>query len=643
MDTQPSVIRRLIRAGLVVGFLPALAIADQYDAPTNYYNNATGTGATLKGQLRTIISNAVDRSYDSARQALAITDRDPNNPSNVLLVYNRASVSGAWDGGNTWNREHIWPQSLLNGADDSDYFNLRPSNPSINSSRGNKGFGTTSTPASASYGSQGTLYYPGSPDRGDVARSLFYMATRYSSNLTLVNGAPGAGQMGDLASLLKWHYEDVPDTFERRRNQEIYSNSTNSSYSQGNRNPYVDRPEYAWSVFGDGANDSKLYVGSANPGNGTSSQTVDLGRVMRNAAAPAAQSITLNKAGADPTYFEVTTTGNATSSITGRFNAFGYNVQTRTMQVGLNAGTSSTGLKSGTVTIDNLDITTSGTGTGSNDGNDTIVAQYAVLDKRQVQASTVSMGRVIVGANVTAAASLSTSGDDNSRTRVNVATTSSTDANGVRVSGGSGTLFNGSGSTGGRTLSANFATPGNKGGSLQLPVTSAEVGLGEGAYTPVGVAYTAAALAHSKASFSSSTAVNELTIDFGEVSHNAAVSAQAFSITNLDAFAGFTAGLELDAIYAPSAPMPFSYDLSTFGGTSMLAAGSTLNFNAMLDTAVPGTYSGTYLLYFSDEDLPGAQGGQVLSLTLQGQVTIPEPSVFGLLAIGGLLCRRTRR
>src|SRR3954469_7055859 len=94
----------------LASFDASAARADQYDPPATYYNAATGTGATLKSQLHTIISaNVNQHTYDDARIALQTIDADPNNASNVLLVYNGASVPGVWDNGVTWNREHCWP------------------------------------------------------------------------------------------------------------------------------------------------------------------------------------------------------------------------------------------------------------------------------------------------------------------------------------------------------------------------------------------------------------------------------------------------------------------------------------------------------------------------------------------------------
>ncbi|HRZ31989.1 MAG TPA: endonuclease, partial [Flavobacterium sp.] len=82
--------------------------------------------------------------------------------------------------------------------------------------------------------------------KGDVARSLFYMAVRYNG-LTLVNGNPAdniSGQIGDLASLLTWNSTDPADDFEMNRNNYIYT-------WQVNRNPFIDYPNLADYIWGE--------------------------------------------------------------------------------------------------------------------------------------------------------------------------------------------------------------------------------------------------------------------------------------------------------------------------------------------------------------------------------------------------------
>jgi endonuclease I len=366
------------------------AVADAFDPPSGYYNGATGTGATLKSQLTTIMSTGhVLRSYGDFRFSAAITDADPNVPGNLLTAYTRTSVSAAWDSGVTWNREHTWPdsrqpQDASNSSTGAiaDPHMLRPAIPSVNGSRSNKPYGLDDT--SGPNGHVGSYYFPGDMDKGDMARTQFYAATRWSSlGLSLTDAFPSGNQMGDLSSLVNWHFLDAPDDFERRRNHAVFSQSLNPSYYTNNRNAFVDRPEYVWSVFVDQMNDSQIGIaGGAPTGNGGSTRDVNLGSVLVGAPVPAAQSFTLNKAGLDGTYFEVTAAGAATSSINGRFNAFANNTTgSRSINVGLNTTTVGAGLRSGTVTIDNLDVTTQGgAGLGANDANDQFNVSLSVLD-----------------------------------------------------------------------------------------------------------------------------------------------------------------------------------------------------------------------------------------------------------------------
>lgn len=477
-----------------------------YEPPVGYYSAATGTGSTLRMNLHNVISADYHGiSYGDARYALAITDQDPNNPNNILLVYNRASVPGVWDVGVTWNREHLWPQSKLGVkvtntyiGPASDLFELKPCNPSINSGRSNDAYGTpTST---GGYLNTSGYFFPGDADKGDVARSMFYMATRYYNgsgtasiqNLSLVNGYTIATyQMGDLQSLLHWNYTDGVDNFERRRNQMIYSNTVTPAYSQNNRNPFIDHPEYVWAVYGDHlefsqaaqanviVNDSQISVAPPDAG-GASTANVNLGRIMKNGAF-GSQAIAVTKIGADPTTFNISTSGNAATVASGSALVAGagqpmdYGTQTRTIVAGLDASTATTGLKSGSITIDNTDLTSSLTlsGRGSADGDDTINIFGSVLDNRIVTAGEVDLGAVHLGAAKSGLTSLATTGDDNHFTRVTVA----------------GQLFNGAASTGTAGISPTLSTAGPASGTVTLTTTGE--GLANESPVNVPVRYTA--------------------------------------------------------------------------------------------------------------------------------------------------------
>lgn len=133
------------------------------------------------------------------------------------------------------NREHVWPQSLLvdTGYSKSDAHHVRASDMKTNSARGNKAFTTGS-------GEHGYLtnnkWYPGDEHIGDVARIMFYMITRYP--------ALNINTMGSIDMFIEWHTVDPVSKFELQRNDFIFS-------FQENRNPYIDNPEYVYSIWGE--------------------------------------------------------------------------------------------------------------------------------------------------------------------------------------------------------------------------------------------------------------------------------------------------------------------------------------------------------------------------------------------------------
>jgi endonuclease I len=383
--------RCVVAAGpgaLVLTLIAGTARADAYDPPVGYYNAATGTGTTLKASLRTLLGVGFNsRSYGDARFALPVIDRDPNNASNVVLVYNAQSVPATWDSGITWNREHTWPESYGNTSTSapqySDLHMLRACNPSVNSSRGNEPFGLDNSSQWDPTMIGSTIQY-----RGEMARAMFYAATRYgdasgsitTGNFLLADSGWGTGisRMGKLSYLLAWHFENPVDERERLRNQRVYSQALNPTYYQNNRNAFVDHPEFVWAIWGTQPNNSTLYVGGSAAGDGSSSQSVVFGPVITGAPAFGTQNVTLNKSGFTPTTYDVTVSGAATSSFSGPRKAFAYNPQMRTIAVGVT--TSGVGAYSGTITVDNTDLTTQGLGYGASDANDTVNVSATILD-----------------------------------------------------------------------------------------------------------------------------------------------------------------------------------------------------------------------------------------------------------------------
>lgn len=367
--------------------------ADEYSPAAGYYQNVSGTGASLQASIRTAISAGhIQRSYGNFRNASRLFDTNPLNSTQILLAYNRVSVPGSWDSGNTWNREHVWPQSRQSGSASNgstgnlgDPHALKPCNPIINSQRGNKPFGdATST---GSHGSKGSFYFPGDAEKGDIARSLMYSNTRYG--LQLVRGFPSGNQMGDLDALVAWHYADVPDTFERRRNHIIATQSENPAFYTNNRSPFVDLPELVWSVYVDQQNDSRLSFAAGDTLSSGASTLDIVDTVFVDAQDDVAINTVIRKDGRDGTYFSVTASGDVTASLDGKFNAFpvltgNALVDTQDLQVSLNAPATTAGIFEGVVTIDNLDVTAQGgAGRGANDGDDTLFISRRVVDRAE--------------------------------------------------------------------------------------------------------------------------------------------------------------------------------------------------------------------------------------------------------------------
>ncbi len=620
-----------LAAALMLASLPALSRA-QYDPPAGYYSPASGTGAALKSQIHGIIAkdwyNASSTShrvtsYSTLPQAMAVTDLDPNNSNNIILVYTGASVDKTWDTVKLpWNKEHTWPDSLGpngSGPDYSDQHHLRPCNTQVNSNRGNLPFGI------------GSGYWDpnqGCIDRGDMARAMFYMDTRYdgtesaTTDLTLVNGQPGANQMGDLAKLLQWHYQDPPSTWEKLRNQRVFDKTLNPNYYQGNRNPFIDHPEYVWTIFGGGNNNSRICIGGASLNDGSSSATVSLGRVMKYGALGSA-TITLNKSGVNPTTFDIALAGAATSTAAGAGSTFDYNAQSRTLGVGLSASTATTGLKTGTITIDNTDLSTGGTGLGCADGNDAIAVSAAVVDNRIVTASAVDFGRVIGNKLYAQATSLCTSGDDNDFTRLTVSGASAC-ANGITVEASASQLFDGPTDSATRTVCARFRSAGLKGGIVPLAV-SGEGLMGEAVHA-VWVNYSAQVMdgAEIGALLPSSASLD---IDFGTV-QLASEQSRSFPIQSWLEEAELSSAVDLTQLHVSGNALAFSTNLAE------LVSGDTTDLLTGLDTALPGQFGAVY-------DLKLANSSQPLTISFQATV-VPEPTVILAVLLPVLLKRRFR-
>ena len=173
-------------------FLPIIALGQQ-----PYYDDVdlSLTGEELYDELQIKISQFnTGYTYGEYRDDLLITDENPSNGSEVLLVYGFNDSDGdcttdrtrsdALFGGDVceFNREHVFPRSLANppmgNVNNSstgiaaDPHNLRPTDVQRNAERGSKRF-TNGSGNSATI--SGNLWYPGDEWKGDVARAMMYM------------------------------------------------------------------------------------------------------------------------------------------------------------------------------------------------------------------------------------------------------------------------------------------------------------------------------------------------------------------------------------------------------------------------------------------------------------------------------------
>lgn len=242
--------------------------------PAGYYNGTESlSGEWLKSELYSIIKGHTTYPYTSTGtdvwDILKVTDRDTNNPENVILIYTGWSVDAAqeYNNGSGWTREHVWAKSrgdfgISEGAG-TDAHHLRPCDVSVNSARNNRWFaecdeqyyddgGTIPTDSYTS--STDWVWKPRDEVKGDVARMIFYMATRYEGengepNLEVIDSIPSDDNTIEpihalLSDLLAWHQEDPVDDWERRRNDTIYY------HYQHNRNPFIDHPEFVGRIWG---------------------------------------------------------------------------------------------------------------------------------------------------------------------------------------------------------------------------------------------------------------------------------------------------------------------------------------------------------------------------------------------------------
>lgn len=276
--------RRRLRSTITLAcLLLALATTAGAGVPAGYYAHVdTSSADRLRATVHAVIrAGHVKIPYTSAAtdtwNVLEAADQDPADSTRVLDLYRNASFPKFGAGNNYYQREHTWPKSFgfpKNEAANlcyTDCHMLFLADGGYNAARSNNVYDDIATPHEI-YPVEGAGCVDeraaGFPEgrwevwdgrRGDVARALLYMDVRYEGegaepDLVLTDNidrivASNVGRNLDVAymglrkALLQWHQQDPVSDGERRRNDVVFR-------YQGNRNPFVDHPEWVGVVFG---------------------------------------------------------------------------------------------------------------------------------------------------------------------------------------------------------------------------------------------------------------------------------------------------------------------------------------------------------------------------------------------------------
>ncbi|MDX1974024.1 MAG: endonuclease [Candidatus Sumerlaeia bacterium] len=233
-------------------------------APAGYYSSAEGlSGSALESALRNIIDGHNALSYDGAKDELWEVVEPENG--RIRCVYTGRETTSLRADTDGMNAEHTWPQSRGAGSTPprSDLHHLFVTDADWNSRRGSLRFSTVSNPTATSpIGAKvnsSVGFEPPDETKGDIARAIFYFSVRYNldvlENPTLSgsDGSTSDNNMGILSDLIDWHFADPPSTHEVNRNNRIFG-------IQGNRNPFIDRPEFITALFNLGPTAPQLSI-----------------------------------------------------------------------------------------------------------------------------------------------------------------------------------------------------------------------------------------------------------------------------------------------------------------------------------------------------------------------------------------------
>jgi endonuclease I len=251
-----------------------------YQGDQTYQVLSEQSGSELLNSLRTLMTktHTTKTSYNNSRDMAYMTDSQSGD-GKIVLLYTSVLVTQSdfiGSGSIGWNREHVWPKSLggfKNEGAGADLHHVRPSDVTTNAKRANLKYGNvengmdakgSSLVGGASGGSYNATYFePLDNVKGDVARICLYVYARYGGEISQCSSITNVFQSVDV--LLEWCALDPVDEWEMGRNDMVWA-------IQGNRNVFIDYPEYAWLIF-----DREIPADMATPSGmaGQSTQTPD--------------------------------------------------------------------------------------------------------------------------------------------------------------------------------------------------------------------------------------------------------------------------------------------------------------------------------------------------------------------------------
>ena len=251
-----------------------------YQGNQSYQVLSEQSGSELLTSLRALMTktHTTKTSYNNSRDMAYMTDSQSGN-GKIVLLYTSVLVTQSdfiGSGSIGWNREHVWPKSLGGFGNDgagADLHHVRPSDVTTNAKRANLKYGNVENGADATGSSlvggasggtyNSTYFEPLDNVKGDVARICLYVYARYGGEISQCSSITNVFQSVDV--LLQWCALDPVDDWEMGRNDMVWA-------IQGNRNVFIDYPEYAWLIF-----DREIPADMATPSGmaGQSTQTPD--------------------------------------------------------------------------------------------------------------------------------------------------------------------------------------------------------------------------------------------------------------------------------------------------------------------------------------------------------------------------------